>query len=520
MSGRKKRQRDSNTTEYLLKAAGRPSEAPSNRNAEISEDAVSIWGPGVDGLDVIAPPYDPLYLLRLTEDSDELPQCIDAVVRGVAGGGIMATVDLPDDVAKSLDQETMAEEKAEIHNFLEHCGQTDTFSDIYLKCMRDYVQFGRAYIEVIRDDNGRIAQLEHVCASQVRHTSLERKPVERRYKQRIKNADGTYALKDALEFRRFRRFVQASTEGMSLNRVHFKEFGDPRKFSAYDGRLLSQDDDTSTADLAHELIHFGAYNPSGSSYGNPAYIGALYAVSGARFAEKANITTFKNNNVPSMAISVSGGVLTNESITRIKNFVDTHIEGSSNLSKFLLLEAESSYENEEAGAVKVAITPLTNVQRSDGMFQGYHDDCRGSIRRSWRLPGLIVGDSKEWTGAAIDGARRFSDETIFAPMRSQWDRFINRLLAPELDWLYHSLVTITPNTTDNQVLALILNNMEKTGGLTPAISRRILEKILGESLGSFPEDFKSDVPFSLTMAEAVKNMADPAEPGQQVTAIK
>ena len=36
----------------------------------------------------------------------------------------------------------------------------------------------------------------------------------------------------------------------------------------------------------------------------------------------------------------------------------------------------------------------------------------------------------------------------------------------------------------------------------------------------FPSDFDPDVPFSLTMAEAVKNKADPAEPGQQVTALK
>ena len=52
------------------------------------------------------------------------------------------------------------------------------------------------------------------------------------------------------------------------------------------------------------------------------------------------------------------------------------------------------------------------------------------------------------------------------------------------------------------------------------IAREMLEDILGKELPSFPDDFDQDTPFSLSMAEAVKNQADPAEPGQQVTALK
>jgi hypothetical protein len=66
----------------------------------------------------------------------------------------------------------------------------------------------------------------------------------------------------------------------------------------------------------------------------------------------------------------------------------------------------------------------------------------------------------------------------------------------------------------------ILGGAEKTGGMTPRIARNMLEEILGMDLPEFPANFPADVPFSLTMAEAVKNTADVTEPGQSVTALK
>jgi len=65
-----------------------------------------------------------------------------------------------------------------------------------------------------------------------------------------------------------------------------------------------------------------------------------------------------------------------------------------------------------------------------------------------------------------------------------------------------------------------LAGAEKTGGMTPRIARVLLEDILGIELPEFSDKVDPDVPFSLIMAEAVKNKADTTEPGQQVTAIK
>ena len=45
-----------------------------------------------------------------------------------------------------------------------------------------------------------------------------------------------------------------------------------------------------------------------------------------------------------MAIMVSGGMLTEGSIERIREFVDTQIKGDSNYSKFLIIEGEGSHD--------------------------------------------------------------------------------------------------------------------------------------------------------------------------------
>jgi hypothetical protein len=115
---------------------------------------------------------------------------------------------------------------------------------------------------------------------------------------------------------------------------------------------------------------------------------------------------------------------------------------------------------------------------------------------------------------------RLADEQIFAPERDEFDNLMNRIIFPAMGVVYHKFKSNTPNTTDNQELVQILSNAEKTGGITPRIARNMLEDILGRDLPPFPRDFPADVPFSMTMAEAVKNLANAGEPGQQLTAIK
>jgi len=80
---------------------------------------------------------------------------------------------------------------------------------------------------------------------------------------------------------------------------------------------------------------------------------------------------------------------------------------------------------------------------------------------------------------------------------------------PYMDIVYHKYKSNSPNTTDNQQLVKILAGAEKTGGMTPRVARMILEDILSVDLPGFEADFPADVPFSLTVAKAMKNEGNP-----------
>jgi capsid portal protein len=263
------------------------------------------------------------------------------------------------------------------------------------------------------------------------------------------------------------------------------------------------------------------YSPR-SPYGLPRFIGNLLSIFGDRAAEEINWVTFKNNNIPSMAIAVSNGQLTQGTIDRIQSFVESQIQGSDNYSKFLIIEAEPSGEDtgEDGGQVKIDIRPLTKEQHTDALFQTYSNNNHDKIRRAFRLPPIFVGQAADYSRSTAESSRRLADEQVFGPERTEFDEVVNRLLFPEMGVIYHKFKSNTPNTTDNTQLVKILGGSEKTGGMTPRIARFMLEDILGIDLPDFAPKFPADIPFSLTMAEAVKNQAQPTEPGQQVTALK
>jgi len=222
-------------------------------------------------------------------------------------------------------------------------------------------------------------------------------------------------------------------------------------------------------------------------------------------------------------ITVSNGMLTDATIERIKEFVES-LQGDDNRSKILIIEAEQIGEEEgesPEGQVKIGVEKMTSEQQKDAMFTEYAKANQEKVRVSFRMPHLLIGRSETYNRATAEVSRRIADEQIFAPERAEFDSYINRILFPAMNVAYHEFKSNSPNTTDNTELVRILSGAEKTGGMTPRIARHnVLEDVLGVELPPFPPDFNPDIPFSLTMAEAVKNMADASEPGQTVTALK
>lgn len=480
--------------------------------------------------DVIEPPFDMLTLSMLSEHSTELGQCVDAMVVNVHGFGhrFVPRVATDDPTAPEELKKKIQVEKVRLENFFMYAGLQDSFIEFRSKLGRDMETTGNAYFEVIRGLNGAIQGFVHLPAYNMRLGRVEDKHVPTMMPQTVMNPDGSVEIKKVKVWRRFRTYAQSRaiytrnlTAYGGYKTVWFKEFGDERVYNNETGELVPADKLAEFPDdqRANEVVHFRLYSPR-TPYGLPRFIGNLLSIFGDRAAEEINFITFKNNNIPSMVVCVSNGQLTQGSVNRIQDFVESQIQGSDNYSKFLVLEAEGSEEGEDGSQIKIDVKPLVQNQHKDALFQNYSEKNQDKIRRSFRLPPIFVGRADDYTRATADSSRRLADEQVFAPERERFDAWVNRILFPEMGIVFHRYKTNSPNTTDNTALTKILSDAEKTGGMTPRIARDVLSEILSRDLPSFPEAFPADVPFSLTMAEMVKNEANAAEPGQQVTAIK
>jgi len=496
---------------------------------------------------VIEPPFDMLTLSMLAENSSELNQCVEAMEVNIEGYGCRfvsrlrtSDFDKSDDVdgspKGSKQPPEVGESKAEharLQNFFKYCTD-ESFVAFRRKLRRDTEMTGNAYFEVLRsgeankDNPGEICAFTHMPAYQMRLGRLDDDPMLVTRKIVQLQPDDSVKIVEIKEWKRFRRFVQSRaifgfgrSFAMMDSKVRwFKQFGDPRRLHKETGEFETAATPVPDDMLATEVFHLKIYSAR-TPYGLPRYIGNLLSIFGDRAAEEINYITFRNNNIPSMVVCVSNGALTDGTIARIESFVESQIQGSDNYSKFLIVEGEPfGDEGDDGGQVKIDIKPLQNTQQKDALFQNYSEKNQDKIRRAWRLPPIFVGRSDEYSRATAEASRRLADEQIFAPERNEFDELINRVIFPEMGVVYHTFKSNSPNTTDNSQLVKILAGAEKTGGMTPRIARQVLSEVLSQELPEFPAGFDADTPFSLTMAEAVKNEADATEPGQQVTAIK
>lgn len=499
--------------------------APTDQNA-----ARTIQDPweNADLNGIIEPPFDLLGLSMLLEQNSELGQCIDAMEVNISGYGWRLKRD-PYAVSAELDELARVEYER-FEQFLIYANYDEgSFVSLRRQTRKAMESTGNAFWEVVRNDSGEISAFNLIPTYTMRlcpvgHEWLtvdQRRPVGRGKDRRFES------VRIRKKFRKFMQMKYNYNNDDQPQQVFFKQYGDPRPMLWASGQYITQEQieqSQSTASpitqdmLASEVMHWRLHC-SRSPYGVPRFIGHLLAITGSRAAEEINFTTFKNNNIPSMAVLVSNGMLTEGTIERITQFVETTIQGSDNYSKFLVIEAEGEAEGDDPSQVKLELKPLTKEQHTDELFQNYAKNADDRTRRAFRLAPIFVGRSDDYTRSTADTSRKLTDEQVFDPERQEEDHVLNRVLR-DMGMLYHVFSTSSPNVTDDEDLIAVLTGGEKTGGITPRISRMIIEDILGRDLGEISSEIRADVPFSLQMAEAVKNLALPNEVGAQVTALK
>lgn len=470
----------------------------------------------------VEPPLDIMTLTMMEENNSELRQCVDAMVTNIEGfGGRLVLPDImtKDDIEKN--KEAIDAEKRKLNQFLLNFDPDDDLTSLKMKSRKELELTGMCYWELIppKLDPTKIAAMRLMEAHTVRITKMD-DAVTKFEKIEIDPETGEeYKQWFA---KRFRRFVQIRNQ----KKVFFKEWGDPRIIDRRDGRAYATPELAKAAKVmpehyAHTLYQYRIWSAR-TPYGLPRYVGNLFSIFGSRAAEEINYNTFLNNNVPAMAIMVSGNaMLTEGTIKRIEEFTNTVLKRSNNYSKFLLLEAEPAGEGlQNSGTAKIEIEKLKSEQTDDQLFQKYDANNQDKIRRAFRLPPIYVGKSADYNRGTAETSQKLAEEQVFSPERKAMDRHLNKLLI-WMGFKYWRYKSFAPNLTNNDDLVKMLANIEKTGATTPNIGREIMGDILGKELPPYDKtkiDFDPDVPFSLTMAERVKKLGGNGAAGKNALA--
>jgi PBSX family phage portal protein len=509
------------------------------------------------GMGVITPPYDPETLAILFENSSSLRQNVDAYVTNIDAFGHrfepvidldasdldhrianamiverqrrrsdprfrddptvqeLATTPKPEEVAAKKAEviEQMRLERSRLETFFEFCCVDVSFVTLRRRTRQDIEVMGNGYWEVLRDGGGEIVQLVYLPGFTMRLLPLELELVDVDVNFKVSEiAFDTMKVR-----RRFRRYVQVFEQQV----VYFKEFGDPRVLSRKTGRFFRSIDELEAGDAtdgpATEVLHFKLHNAR-SAYGTPRWIGNLLSVLGTRQAEEVNFLYFENKSVPPLALLVSGGRLSAQSVPRIESYIENHIKGKRNFHKILVLEAEPAggANFDHTGRMKIELKPLTNAQQTDALFQNYDERNHDKVGQSFRLPRLLRGDIRDFNRSTGDAALSFAEMQVFQPEREEFDFIVNRKLLADMGIRFWRFRSNSPVTRDPAAMADIVRSLVNANILTPEEGRMLASDVFNREFKRINASWvKQPVPLTLAGIPPTPEPENPLGPEVQ-----
>ncbi len=393
-------------------------------------------------------------------------------------------------------RKALRKEKRWLENFFEFCCAEMSFTTLRMITRQDLEVLGNGYWEVLRNGEGKLAQFVYVPAFTVRLMPLCKEFVD--VNERVCEEDLKFETVQLR--RRFRKYVQI----VDSKAVYFKELGDPRIISRRTGSVCKSIEHLKRLDSedepATELLHFRIHSPR-CPYGVPRWIGNLLAVMGTRQAEEVNFLYFENKSVPPLAILVSGGRLSQESIPRLETFVEQNIRGKRNFHKILILEAEPPGESKDVqhtGRLRIELKPLTDAQQKDALFMRYDERNFDKVGQSFRLPPFLRGDIRDLNRATAFASLAFAEVQVFEPIREDFDFIMNRKILTDLEAQYHQFKSNAPVNRDPATTAEIIRNLSNANALPFNKAQELLEEVFNRPFPRSKESWaKKPLPLAL-----------------------
>ncbi|MCR5823753.1 MAG: phage portal protein [Lachnospiraceae bacterium] len=425
----------------------------------------------------IEPPTDLAGFQILVDNSAILPQCIRAYRHNIAGFGIGV---------RYIDDEEENPERAAEYDRLTEIIECLTLEDDTKEIFEDVIEaretYGIAYVEVIRNNEGEVTQVEFI-----KDTPSMRKTKPLDYQDMTYFHHGQ-VLTRKKKFRKYRQTVGGTT-------VYYKEFGDPRTMDNRDGQYIG-DGVLESEYQANEILEFAIGT---KPYGTVRWVGQILGVDGSRRAERLNNNYFKNGRHTPLAIIVNGGTLSDDSFDKLQNYLDD-IKGENGQHAFLLLETESTDDRvdfEADNKPSVELKDLASILQKDELFQEYMDNNRRKVQSAFQLPDLYVAYTTDFNRATAQTAQEVTEEQVFQPERASIAWVLNNKLLNGYQFKYVEAYFKEPNITNPDDLYKIMTVTNAAGGLTPNKAKEVFYESLGETSENFEGDW-GDMPIALS----------------------
>jgi capsid portal protein len=293
-------------------------------------------------------------------------------------------------------------------------------TEVFYLAKVDEETTGNGYIEVVRNNVGRIVELHHVPATTVR----------RRMMRGFSRSKGSVDLGagPGIKAREVYGFIQIRGN----QKRYFKEFGDRRVMNAQTGAWHQDDGPLGWQHRATEIVHFRNYDPTSQYYGAPRYVPSATAIAGNRQAAIRNVAFFENDAVPRMALLVSGGRLTSESMQQIEDFVRGKQRGADQAHRVMIVQVEPTRVGfQQNNKTMIDLKPLTVGVTEDASFQTYRNANDEEVREIFGLaPVFFSTENVNKASAAV--SREITNEQEFEPDRLAKEYTINQTIVTDL----------------------------------------------------------------------------------------
>lgn len=447
----------------------------------------------------VAPTYNPSVWAQTPKINTRLARCIRSYARNTVGlGWNIEPVHPLTPETKDKEKKAIEEQTEIVRSLFSYPNEKMPFTELCYLMKTDEESTGNGFIEVVRNNAGKIIRLYHVPATTMR-------------KRVMRDESGKQTVYGFVQIR-------------GNQKRYFKEFGDKRGMDSVKGEFSEGKDSLSAETRATEILHFMIYDPTNSYYGAPRYVPASTAIAGNRQSAIRNVNFFENDAVPRMALLVSGGRLTQDSMQQVEDFVRGKARGVDQAHRVMVIQVEPTKVGfQQQNKTAIELKPLTVGVTEDASFQTYRTANDEEVREIFGMAPVFFS-TENVNKASSQVSREITNEQEFEPDRLAKEYIINQTIVFDL---LSALLGNDPKTPDDREemeeyrkqvrVQFRFARLTLTDPLDMARMDQIYASLgamtpneMREKIGKppYPKDFYfADKPLSVAMAELTAGLA-------------